>query len=201
MISREEKIWSWYTKTWFPWRKCLIKLIKKETSAQVFFCKFCETFKNTFFMEHIQWHIAKLAFDMWGNCFNRLWYNLETCNSFLKSLRYRCFPVNFEKILRTSFLQNTSGQLLLDFFIHFTVSPPGELIETTLFLFLTCFITAFKRDECHEFKRFSCCCMEAHISRSYHMEFSGVCRLVSTSICTCWISVLHCLAIIHPWNT
>ena len=30
-----------------------------------------------------------------------------------KWLWYRCFPVNFEKFLRTSFLQNTSGRLLL----------------------------------------------------------------------------------------
>ena len=77
-------------------------------------------------------NIAKLAFNMRGNCSNRLWYSLETCNSFLKSLQGRCFPVNFAKFLRTSFLQKTSGQMLPDFFIHFTVLPPGELIETSL---------------------------------------------------------------------
>ena len=32
-----------------------------------------------------------------------------------KRLWYRCFPVNFEKFLRTPFLQNTSGRLLLLF--------------------------------------------------------------------------------------
>ena len=80
-------------------------------------------------------NLAKLSFDMWGNCSNKLWYRLETCNSFLKSLQYRCFPLNFAKFL-TSFLQNTSGQLLLGLFIHFTVLSPGELIETSLFLFL-----------------------------------------------------------------
>ena len=30
-----------------------------------------------------------------------------------KRLWHRCFPVNFAKFLRTPFLQNTSGQLLL----------------------------------------------------------------------------------------
>ena len=30
-----------------------------------------------------------------------------------KRLRHRCFSVNFVKFLRTLFLQNTSGQLLL----------------------------------------------------------------------------------------
>ena len=39
-----------------------------------------------------------------------------------------CFPVNFAKFLRTSFLQKTSGQLLLHFLIHFTVLPLGEVI-------------------------------------------------------------------------
>ena len=34
---------------------------------------------------------------------------------FKKRLWYRCFPVNFAKFLRTTFLQNTSGRLLLLF--------------------------------------------------------------------------------------
>ena len=32
-----------------------------------------------------------------------------------KRLWHRCFPTNFAKFLRTPFLQNTSGRLLLDF--------------------------------------------------------------------------------------
>ena len=69
--------------------------------------------------------IAKLAFAMWRNCSNRLWYSLKTCNSFLKSLQYRCFPVNFAKFWRTSFLKNSFGQLLLDIFylFHCFVTP------------------------------------------------------------------------------
>ena len=38
-----------------------------------------------------------------------------------KRLWYRCFPVNFVKFLRTRFLQNTSGRLLL------TLVPPSGL--------------------------------------------------------------------------
>ena len=144
MISREEKIWSWYAKTWFPChRNFLIRLIEKETPTQVLFRKFFAIFKNTFFTEHLQWrllflkklpfsvlifsdenNIAKLAIYMSVNCSNRLWYSLKTCNSFFKSLQYRCLPVNFTKFLRASFLQKTSEQLLLDFFIHFTVLHP-----------------------------------------------------------------------------
>ena len=32
----------------------LATLLKKETLAQVFFCKFCEVSKNTFFTEHVR---------------------------------------------------------------------------------------------------------------------------------------------------
>ena len=38
---------------------------------------------------------------------------LRPATLFKKRLWHRCFPVNFAKLLRTSFLQNTSGQLFL----------------------------------------------------------------------------------------
>ena len=37
----------------------------------------------------------------------------ETCSFLKKILWHRCFPLNFAKFLRTPFLQNTSGRLLL----------------------------------------------------------------------------------------
>ena len=39
---------------------------------------------------------------------------LRSATLLKKKLWHRCFPVNFAKVLRTSFLQNTSGQLLLN---------------------------------------------------------------------------------------
>ena len=44
----------------------------------------------------------------------------EICNSNKKRLQSRCFPENFAKFLRITFLQNSSRQLFLDFFIHLT---------------------------------------------------------------------------------
>ena len=41
----------------------------------------------------------------------------ETSNFIKKILSHWCFPVNFAKILRTTFLQNTSGWLLLKILI------------------------------------------------------------------------------------
>ena len=51
-----------------------------------------------------------------------------------KRLWHRCFPVNFAKFLRTSFLQNTSGRLLLFFFKRGTLvkSFAKELLPTRL---------------------------------------------------------------------
>ena len=34
--------------------RLLLNFTKKETSAQVFSCEFCEFFKNTYFVEHLQ---------------------------------------------------------------------------------------------------------------------------------------------------
>ena len=38
---------------------------------------------------------------------------LKASNFIKKRLRHKCFPADFAKFLRTPFLQNTSGQLLL----------------------------------------------------------------------------------------
>ena len=40
--------------------------------------------------------------------------DLRSATLIEKRLWYGCFPVNFAKFQRTPFLQNTSGQLLLD---------------------------------------------------------------------------------------
>ena len=45
-----------------------------------------------------------------------------------KRLWQRCFPVNFVKFVRTPFLQNTSGRLLL--FIYFFATSFIEVIKT-----------------------------------------------------------------------
>ena len=60
----------------------------------------------------------------------------EICNSNKRRLQCRCFHVNFVKFLRITFLQNTSGRLLLDFFIHLQLNcflPSNELIKTKFF--------------------------------------------------------------------
>ena len=45
-----------------------------------------------------------------------------------KSLWHMCFPVNFEKFLRTTFLQNTSGQLLLELTVNRGGNPTAVLV-------------------------------------------------------------------------
>ena len=45
----------------------------------------------------------------------------QACNFIKKRLWHMCFPVNFEKFLRTRFLQNTSGRMLLYFVFRFSL--------------------------------------------------------------------------------
>ena len=55
----------------------------------------------------------KISQKWQGNSF------IKAATLFKKRPRHRCFPVNFAKFLRTSFfLQNSSGGLLLGFWIH-----------------------------------------------------------------------------------
>ena len=44
-----------------------------------------------------------------------------------KRISNRCFPVNFVKLLRTAFLQNTSGRLLLIFLLDHNLIPEKRL--------------------------------------------------------------------------
>ena len=47
-----------------------------------------------------------------------LWTMLKSATFLKKRFWHRCFPVSFAKFLRTPFLQNTSGWLLLQMFIN-----------------------------------------------------------------------------------
>ena len=57
---------------------------------------------------------------------------VDSANLLKKKLWHRCFPVNFAKFLRTSFLQNISGQLLLN---H---SPVGTCMRVDVYLLANC---------------------------------------------------------------
>ena len=47
---------------------------------------------------------------------------LQVCNFIKMELQHRFFPVNFAKLLRTTFLQNTFGRLLLENELDFSSS-------------------------------------------------------------------------------
>ena len=47
----------------------------------------------------------------------------------LGRLWHRCFPVNFAKFLRTPFLQNTTGRLLIDFTVKPVYSGHRRFLE------------------------------------------------------------------------
>ena len=60
-----------------------VQLLKRETLAQVFSCEFCEIFKNTFFIEHLQWLLLTIQISITL----KLHYNLHwnVWNIFFKS--------------------------------------------------------------------------------------------------------------------
>ena len=74
---------------------------------------------------------------------------LRPATLFKKSLWHRCFPVNFAKFLRTPFLQNTSGRLLLRIsflrYLHlcldFYIKHVKRLDRETMFNFKTYYVT------------------------------------------------------------
>ena len=109
----------------------------KKIATQGFSCKYCKTFKNTYFKEHLRRtacelkrhqlldsHILVLARQkqspevfLCKKVFLEISQNSQKspCEYYLlkKRLWHRFFPVNFVKFLRAPFLQNTSGRLLL----------------------------------------------------------------------------------------
>ena len=107
----------------------------------MFSCEFCKIFKNPFFTEQLRMtaYVKRLLYlqkqppevfhkkSVLRNLtkftekqlhqslyFNKVSILIKVSGNLLKKiLWHRCFPVNFMKFLRTSFLQNTSGQLFL----------------------------------------------------------------------------------------
>ena len=65
--------------------------------------------------------LRNFAKSTWKQPFQSLFLNKVSGFSLWKErLSHRCFHVNFVKFLRTSFLQNTSGRLLLSLWEHRT---------------------------------------------------------------------------------
>ena len=71
---------------------------------------------------------------------------LQSCSATLlkKGLWYLCFPVNFPKFLRTSFLQNTSGRLLL-IIAHLSKVD----IDVDFFGFVKCHLSENRKVACN----------------------------------------------------
>ena len=44
------------------WKLSVVIFIKRETLGQVFFCEFCEIFKNTFFTEELRWLLLTFGY-------------------------------------------------------------------------------------------------------------------------------------------
>ena len=97
-------------------------LLKERLQHRYFFVNFANFFKNTYSEEHLGTLLTEAATRsvLKGKVFLEISRNspenpctrVRSATLFKKRLWYRCFPVNFAKFLRTSFLKNTSGRLL-----------------------------------------------------------------------------------------
>ena len=76
--------------------------------------------------------VKKVFLEISQNSQENPFYQRLFFNNQKKSIWHRCFPVNFTKFLRTSFLHNTFGQLLL--FLYNNIWS-----ENLLFYHKTCF--------------------------------------------------------------
>ena len=82
----------------------------------------CSPFRNNYRTSHQKCSMKKGILrnftkfkgkQLCQSLFSNIFAALRLENLFKKRLQHRCFPVNFAKFLRTPFLQNTSGRLIL----------------------------------------------------------------------------------------
>ena len=78
-----------------------------------------QLFQIVFHTKELKLLLKSLIIFSWRNCDHRIISQMFFRSSqhpvtlLKKRLWHKCFPVNFEKFLRTTVLQNTSGRLLL----------------------------------------------------------------------------------------
>ena len=91
----------------FTFRKELVR--RQEKKAQMFWEFSVFSWVSREFSSCLHWYI------MFSEAATRGVLGLRPATLFKKKLWYRCLPVNFVKLLRIPFLQNTSGRVLLCF--------------------------------------------------------------------------------------
>ena len=98
-------------------------LLKKSLWHRCFPVNFTK-FLRTFFYRTSPVAASELYRGLWTVLWTMLtmltilWTMLKSATFLKKRFWHRCFPVSFAKFLRTPFLQNTSGWLLLQMFIN-----------------------------------------------------------------------------------
>ena len=109
--------------------KYLRKILFLKSPSQMFSCEYYKIFKDNYFVEHLRCRSSRpeVFFEkgilrnfakftgkhLCQSLFLNKVARLRPATLSKKKLWHRCFPVNFAKCLSTSFLQNTSGRLLL----------------------------------------------------------------------------------------
>ena len=106
MLLHRKQTYQWKLKTWFEYFVKFLSILLADK-----FFKIPKSFKyqkqlpEMFYKESVLSSLSKFT-------------GKDLCQSFL----FKCFPVNFERFLRTPFSQNTSGRLLLKYCLPISLS-------------------------------------------------------------------------------
>ena len=127
--------------------KIKIKIIKKESLAQVFSCEFCEIPKDTFFLQNTSGACFGLIDDTRRKIFGNVVFQLNCVTYSRLNFRYNCFicmPVsllNLENGLKKHDQKHLSIKLVVIFLtklIIVSISFPGMLFRSYRLEWLSC---------------------------------------------------------------
>ena len=113
--------------------------VKKIPQSRVFPLKFTKFLRAPCFKEHLQWLLLKVS-------------GFQPATLFQKRLRQRCFSVNFEKILKTSFLLTEHLRWLLlvliyEFWEVFQITSLIEHLKETAISCTSCRISTTRNSK------------------------------------------------------
>ena len=134
---------------------------------------------------------------LWQSLFFNKVAHLRPATSLKKRLWHRCFPVKFAKLLRTPFLQSTSGWLLLVFSMRSFVTTfwlPSSRCSEYSSLSSVSVITSFSGSNRHRFKDLNLSADSTKMSLSVSNElYRNFHRAILLS--QAFYSLLHCCSI------
>ena len=123
----------WSCSFCFIWTLCLLKKCDQSKTFHIFYLGDVNLSWLNWLFQKQPPEVFLTGKYLWQSLFFNKAACLRPATLLKKRLWHRCFSVNFAKFLRTPFLQNTSGRLVLLFFFIFARSQVIILNSCTIF--------------------------------------------------------------------